>query len=93
MEFRWDKILKKLQKASDTPLADDITMHMFRHTFASDLYKSGIDIKQALYLLGHDDIKTTLDTYTPFGYADVQVEKLVDYYNASKDKVVALKHA
>jgi len=37
MEFRWDTILKKLQEASNTPLADDITMHMFRHTYASDL--------------------------------------------------------
>jgi integrase len=97
MEFRWDKILKKLQEASDTPLADDITMHMFRHTYASDLYKSGIDIKQAQYLLGHDDIKTTLDTYTHFGYADVQVDKLEDYYNAvkmqSNEKIIPLKHA
>ncbi|HBE85769.1 MAG TPA: hypothetical protein DDW53_10615, partial [Lachnoclostridium sp.] len=76
MNFRWKKILKKLQAVSDTPIADDITLHMFRHTYASDLYKSGIDIKQAQYLLGHDDIKTTLDTYTHFGYTDVQVDKL-----------------
>lgn len=97
MDFRWGKILKKLQAVSDTPLADDITLHMFRHTYASDLYKSGIDIKQAQYLLGHDDIKTTLDTYTHFGFADVQVDKLEDYYNAvkmqSNEKVIPLKHA
>jgi len=97
MDFRWCKILKKLQAVSDTPLADDITLHMFRHTYASDLYKSGLDIKQAQYLLGHDYIKTTLDTYTHFGYADVQVDKLEDYYNAvkmqSNEKVIPLKHA
>jgi site-specific recombinase XerD len=60
------------------------------------LYKAGVDIKQAQYLLGHDDIKTTLDTYTHFGYADVQVEKLEDYYNAvkmqSEGNIVAFKH-
>jgi len=54
-------------------------------------------IWEAQYLLGHDDIKTTLDTYTHFGFADVQVDKLEDYYNAvkmqSNEKVIPLKHA
>jgi len=49
------------------------------------------------YLLGHDDIKTTLDTYTHFGYTDVQVEKLEGYYNAvkmqSESNIIAFKHA
>lgn len=93
----WGNILRKLQEASKTPLAEDITAHTFRHTYASDLYKAGVDIKQAQYLLGHDDIKTTLDTYTHFGYEDVKVDKLETYYNAvkmqSNDKVIPLKHA
>ena len=92
-----EKILKKLQTVSNVPLADDITPHTFRHTYASDLYKAGVDIKQAQYLLGHDDIKTTLDTYTHFGFADVKVDKLEAYYNAvkmqSSEKVIPLKHA
>ncbi|WP_408643014.1 tyrosine-type recombinase/integrase [Lacrimispora saccharolytica] len=49
----------KLQTVSDKPLPDEITAHTFRHTYASDLYKAGVDIKQAQYLLGHDDNKTT----------------------------------
>ncbi len=93
----WKNILTKLQAISKEPLAEDITPHTFRHTYASDLYKSGIDIKQAQYLLGHDDIKTTLDTYTHFGYADVKVDKLEAYYDAvkmqSNKKVIPLKHA
>ncbi|WP_442913697.1 tyrosine-type recombinase/integrase [Lacrimispora sp.] len=52
--------LAKLQDASRTPLANDITPHIFRHTYASDLYKAGVDIKQAQYLLGHSDIRITL---------------------------------
>ena len=80
----WSNILKKLQTASKDPLAEDTTAHTFRHTYASVLYKSGIDIKQAQYLLGHNDIKTTLDTYTHFGYEDVKVDKLESYYNAVK---------
>jgi integrase len=81
---RWNQILKKLQAVSKTPLPNDITAHIFRHTYASDLYKAGVDIKQAQYLLGHDDIKTTLDTYTHFGYADVKMDKLESYYDAVK---------
>ncbi|WAJ24015.1 tyrosine-type recombinase/integrase [Lacrimispora xylanolytica] len=94
---RWNKILMKLQAVSKTPLSNDITAHIFRHTYASDLYKAGVDIKQAQYLLGHDDIKTTMDTYTHFGYADVKMDKLDSYYDAvkmqSSDKIIALKHA
>lgn len=94
---RWRQFINKLQAVSDKPLPDDITAHTFRHTYASDLYKAGVDIKQAQYLLGHDDIKTTLDTYTHFGYADVKVDKLEAYYNAvkmqSERKVIPMKHA
>lgn len=93
----WSNILKKLQAVSKAPLAKDITAHTFRHTYVSDLYKSGIDIKQVQYLHGHDDIKATLDTYTHFGYEDVKADKLESYYNAvkmqSKSKIIPLKHA
>lgn len=94
---RWKQIIKKLQAAYDGVLPDDITAHTFRHTYASDLYKAGVDIKQAQYLLGHDDIKTTLDTYTHFGYVDVKIDKLESYYETvnkqSDKKIIPLKHA
>lgn len=97
LDYKWEKILKKVQAVSSTPLSDDITPHIFRHTYASDLYKAGVDIKQAQYLLGHDDIKTTLDTYTHFGFFDVEPDKLEDYYNAvkmqSNDNIIPMKHA
>ncbi|WP_330694023.1 tyrosine-type recombinase/integrase [Lacrimispora sp.] len=93
----WNQILQKLKAVSKTPLPNDITAHIFRHTYASDLYNAGVDIKQAQYLLCHNDIKTTLDTYTHFGYADVKMDKLESYYDAvkmqSNNKIVAFKHA
>ena len=96
-QYRWKKILAKLQDTSIAPLAKDITPHIFRHTYASDLYKAGVGIKQAQYLLGHSDIKTTLDTYTHFGYADVEIEKLENYYDTvkmqSSNKIIAIKQA
>lgn len=76
----------------------DFTPHIFRHNYSSDLYKSGImkdDIKMAQYLLGHDDIKTTLDTYTHFESADVNIKKLNNFYSASqklvKPEIVEIK--
>lgn len=41
-----------------------ITMHQFRHTYATILYKAGIDIKTAQMYLGHSSISVTLDIYT-----------------------------
>lgn len=83
---RWGIILSKFKKANNDFLADDITPHIFRHTFASDLYKANVDIKTAQYLLGHTDIKTTLDTYTHFGYIDLKTDSLEHYYESVKNQ-------
>ncbi len=45
-------------------IANDITPHMFRHTYATNLYYAGIDIKTAQTLLGHSSIQMTMDIYT-----------------------------
>ena len=37
--------------------------HVFRHTFATNCYYKGIDIKILSKLLGHSDIKVTYNTY------------------------------
>ena len=41
-----------------------ITLHGFRHTHASLLFASGVDVKQVQARLGHSDINTTLNIYT-----------------------------
>lgn len=43
---------------------DNLTPHMFRHTYATMLYNAGVDIKSAQRFLGHADIKVTLKIYT-----------------------------
>ncbi|MDE1549477.1 tyrosine-type recombinase/integrase [Jeotgalibaca caeni] len=55
---RWLKEL--VQKYDLKP----ITLHQFRHTHASLLYESGMDIKNIQNRLGHSTIVTTLNTYT-----------------------------
>lgn len=56
-----------------------------------------MDIKQAKDLLGHMDIKTTLNLHIHFGFDDVKADNLETYYYAvkihSKEKVMPLKHA
>ncbi len=51
-------------KIVESKIADDITPHILRHTYATDLYRMGIDLKTAQYLLGHSDIRMTADIYT-----------------------------
>ena len=42
----------------------NVTPHQLRHAYATMLYDSGIEAKSAQRLLGHSDIKITLQTYT-----------------------------
>lgn len=59
------------------------TPHQLRHSYASMLYDAGIDIKSAQRLLGHADIKTTMDTYVHLSETrkDSSAEKLINYMN------------
>lgn len=41
-----------------------ITIHGFRHTYATIAYEAGLDVKQLQHQLGHRNIQTTLDIYT-----------------------------
>ena len=41
-----------------------VTSHMLRHSYCTSLFRAGIDLKTAQYLMGHADIKMTADIYT-----------------------------
>lgn len=51
-----------------------ITPHVCRHTFCSNMAKSGMNPKTLQYLMGHSDIGVTLNTYTHIGYEDAKEE-------------------
>lgn len=38
-------------------------MHVFRHTFATNCYYKGMDVKILSKILGHNDVETTYNTY------------------------------
>ena len=52
----------------------NITPHVCRHTFCSNMAKSGMNPKTLQYLMGHSDIGVTLNTYTHVQYDDVEIE-------------------
>ena len=51
-----------------------ITPHVCRHTFCSNMAKSGMNPKTLQYIMGHSDIGITLDTYTHLKIEDAQEE-------------------
>ena len=51
-----------------------ITPHVCRHTFCSNMAKSGMNPKTLQYIMGHSDIGVTLNTYTHIGFEDAQEE-------------------
>jgi integrase/recombinase XerD len=46
-------------KCSDGPFCQKFYLHKWRHTFATQILQSGIDIKTLQTLLGHKNIATT----------------------------------
>lgn len=51
-----------------------VTPHVCRHTFCSNMAKSGMNPKTLQYLMGHSDIGVTMNTYTHIGYDDAKEE-------------------
>lgn len=55
--------------------------HSIRHTYATILYESGVDVKSAQRLLGHANFQTTMDIYTHLSEEHLQEasQKLADH--------------
>lgn len=47
-------------------IIDNITPHMLRHTFCTDMIKNGVNIKTAQQQMGHEKVETTLNIYAHF---------------------------
>ncbi len=68
----------------------NITPHVCRHTYCSNMAKSGMNPKTLQYLMGHSDIGVTMNTYTHLGLEDAreEMEKLEEARKAiAKNKV------
>jgi len=72
-EHYFKHILTKYNKIYKVQLPK-ITPHVCRHTFCSNMAKSGMNPKTLQYIMGHSDIGITLDTYTHIKFDDAKVE-------------------
>src|SRR5699024_12664111 len=59
-----DMIRKSIKDLAKKTGIHPITTHGFRHTHATLLFASGMDIKQVQARLGHSNVQTTLNIYT-----------------------------
>ncbi len=80
----WKTIKRKMNKAGE-PLGkkinDDLSAHIFRHNYACILMYAGIDMKERQYLLGHKDIKMTMNIYTHIEETKLESpQRLSDYF-------------
>ena len=51
-----------------------VTPHVCRHTYCSNMAKSGMNPKTLQYLIGHSDISVTMNVYTHIGFDDAEEE-------------------
>ena len=82
-EMRW--AMKKYDKLHPDQPLPNITPHVFRHTFCTNMANAGMDVKTLQYLMGHSDVGVTLNIYTHASYdrAAEQMAKLIDFREAA----------
>lgn len=73
--------IKKCNPGAASTGIDEITAHYLRHTYATLLYISGVDVVTASKLMGHSNVKTTIVIYTHLDEMMLtkSVDKLSDY--------------
>lgn len=75
--LHWEKymqhIVEKYNKIYKIQMPK-VTPHVCRHTFCSNMAKSGMNPKMLQYIMGHADISVTLNTYTHVNFDDARSE-------------------
>ena len=62
---RLKSLLRRLKEVGKRTGISKVTLHKFRHTYATRLLESGADIVTVQRLLGHSDVKTTRKYLNP----------------------------
>lgn len=77
LAYQWEKkfqyAVAKYNKIYKVELPT-ITPHVCRHTYCTNMAKSGISVKTLQYLMGHSDISVTMNVYTHLKLEDAQDE-------------------
>ena len=75
--LHWEKYMQHIREKYNKIYKvqmPDVTPHVCRHTFCSNMANSGMNPKTLQYIMGHSDIGVTLNTYTHIGYEDASRE-------------------
>ena len=75
MQYRFKKILKEAE-------IEEKHFHLLRHTFATNCVENRMDVKTLSEILGHSDVKITLNRYVhpTMELKRKQLEMLPDFY-------------
>ena len=67
----------------------NITPHVCRHTYCSNMARDGMNPKTLQYLMGHSEIGVTLNVYTHLGLEDAAAEmaRLEEVESARREQV------
>jgi integrase len=84
--IRWAR--RKYKKVHPESPLPDITPHVFRHTFCTNMANSGMSVKSLQYLMGHSESSTTLDVYAHPDYdiAEKEMTKIMSFESAKNNK-------
>ena len=65
-EHRFNNMVKRYNEIYKVQMPN-ITPHICRHTYCTNMARSGMNPKTLQYLMGHSDIGVTMNTYTHLG--------------------------
>lgn len=85
-EHRFNHMVKRYNDIFRVQMPN-ITPHVCRHTYCSNMAKSGMNPKTLQYLMGHSDIGVTLNTYTHLGPEDAagELKRMEELADARKE--------
>lgn len=85
-EHRFNNMVKRYNEIYRVQIPN-ITPHVCRHTYCSNMAKAGMNPKTLQYLMGHSDIGVTLNTYTHLGLDDAtdELKRLQELETARKE--------
>ncbi|MDY4994725.1 MAG: site-specific integrase, partial [Oscillospiraceae bacterium] len=83
-EHRFNHMVKRYNEIYRVQIPN-ITPHVCRHTYCSNMARAGMNPKTLQYLMGHSDIGVTMNTYTHLGLEDAKEEMIrMEELNAAR---------
>lgn len=85
-ENRFNRMVKRYNDIHRVQMPN-ITPHICRHTYCSNMAKYGMNPKPLQYLTGYSDIGVTLNTYMHLGLEDTtdELKRMEELENARKE--------